>query len=119
MKRYVFDGASSVLVMSSATSVSGTLAPAAGTSGGALSGGGAAGVALGVGSSGAAADADADAEAAGCAPFFFALVALCASASGATAKVSSATVAKKECRCRPSERAMENLWSARECKESG
>ena len=33
-------------------------------------------------------------------------------------KMSSATVAKKECRCRPIERAMENLWSALDCKEA-
>src|ERR1700722_7042812 len=115
MNRYVLPGSSVVLVMSSATCVSGTLADA--TSGGALSAGAtgsALGGAAGVGSSGGVSDADADA--AGFGAFFLALlalVALCASASGATANVSSATAAKKECRCRPIERGIEDLWSAR------
>jgi|ERR1019366_6878626 hypothetical protein len=101
--------------MSSADSLSATLTvPASGgvvVSDGAGSGvvGSAAGWALGVGSSAALADADADGAALG--PFFLAFVALCAKATGATAKMSRATVAKKECLCRPrdTERAMENL----------
>jgi hypothetical protein len=82
--------------------------------------GAALGSSVGVGSAGAAAEAeaeaeaDADAEAAGLAPFFFALGALCASASGATPMTRRATIAKKERRYRVNERDMEDLWSARE-----
>ena len=59
-----------------------------------------AGSALGAASAAALADAEAGAEAAGFAPFFLGFGAVCARASGATPRRSSATVAKKERRCR-------------------
>src|ERR1019366_2251694 len=108
--------------MSSASSVLATLTvPASGgvvVSVAAGSGVGSAGAALAVGVGSSAALAEADADGAGFGPFFLAFGALCAKATGPTAKMSRATVAKKECRCRPRcwERAMENLGSARSAR---